>query len=188
VLGRPLDQIRPARATRPKPKVATNHRPTRVAASHKAATRPATAPVAVAPPAAPAPALAAVQQPAPVAPPHAPKQALDDRADPQARIADNVGQGPRAGAQPAAPGIYLGSREQAVVRRFYAAHPAPGPTASWKIGEPVPAGAKLKGVPDEVRAALPQAPGHQYVEVNGEVLLVAERSRVVVDGVSRNAR
>jgi hypothetical protein len=73
-----------------------------------------------------------------------------------------------------------------MVRRYYAAHPAAGERAAWKIGEPVPPKAVMSGVPDEVRAALPRVPpGHQYVQVNGEVVLLAVGSRMVVDGVSR---
>ena len=44
----------------------------------------------------------------------------------------------------------------------------------------------MTGVPDEVRARLPALPpGHQYVQLDGEVVLVAVASRMVVDGVSR---
>jgi Ni/Co efflux regulator RcnB len=44
-------------------------------------------------------------------------------------------------------------------------------------------------VPDDLRAALSALPaGHQYVEVDGDVVLVAVQSRVVVDGISRSAR
>jgi hypothetical protein len=44
-------------------------------------------------------------------------------------------------------------------------------------------------VPDDLRAALPVLPpGHQYVQLDGEVVLVAVQSRMVVDGVSRGVR
>jgi hypothetical protein len=45
------------------------------------------------------------------------------------------------------------------------------------------------GGPDDVRASLPVLPrGHQYVQLDGEVVLVAVQSRMVLDGVSRNMR
>jgi Ni/Co efflux regulator RcnB len=183
VIGRPLDEIRPYRPSRPKstkPKRATQAaagKPVRAAAP--AAIAPAAAPLAIAP---------AAAQPEPAAQ-HAPKQALDDRVNPNARVADNVGQGTRLGRKPLAPGAYLGGKAQAVVRKYYEAHPAPSREPSWKIGEPVPARAELTGVPDKVRAALPKVPpGHQYVQLDGEVVLLAVQSRVVVDGVSRSAR
>lgn len=188
VLGRPLDQIRPARPVRPKPLVIARKQPVHVAASHKAAPRHAVAPAATAAlTAAPPAAAPAATQPAPGTP-HIAKQAVDDRADPNARIVDNVGKGTHIDRQPLAPGVYLSSKDQALVRKYYAANPVPATSGTWKIGEKVPPKASLKGVPDNVRAALPQAPGYQYVQVDGEVVLVAEQSRVVVDGVSRNPR
>lgn len=52
-----------------------------------------------------------------------------------------------------------------------------------------PPRAALTGVPDEVRAALPLLPpGHQYVQLDGDVVLVAVQSRRVVDGISRSLR
>jgi hypothetical protein len=118
--------------------------------------------------------------------PHAAKQALDDRFDPNARMANDVGKGSHLATKPLPSGAYFSSRTQDMVRRYYAAHPAAGERAAWKIGEPVPPKAVMSGVPDEVRAALPRVPpGHQYVQVNGEVVLLAVGSRMVVDGVSR---
>jgi Ni/Co efflux regulator RcnB len=186
VIGRPLDEIRPYRPVRPKPAAAKPSRPKQIAASSKPA--PA-APVAAAPAAAAAVAAApaATTPPAPQA--HAPKQAIDDRVDRQARVVDNVGQGTVVARKSLAPGAFLGSKYQEMVRRYYQAHPAPARAASWKIGEPVPPRATLSGVPDQVRAALPKVPpGHQYVQLDGEVVLIAVQSRMVVDGVSRTER
>jgi hypothetical protein len=102
---------------------------------------------------------------------------------------DNVGQGPVQGTQRAAPGIFFGSKAEAVIRWFYAMHPAPARASKWTIGEPVPPRAALTGVPDNVRAALPPVPpGHQYVQLDDEVVLVAVPSRMVVDGVPRAPR
>ena len=187
VIGRPLDQIRPARPVRQKPAATRAQRPKPVAATSKAVPKltdeavvvapPQAAPAAVAPPAA---AQAAAQGGA-----RPPKQEAD-RADPQARVADNVGQGSEVGIKPTAPGVYFGIRDQALIRRFYASQPASGKGARWKIGEPVPPRVTMRGVPDEVRAALsPVPPGHQYVQLDDEVVLVAVPSRMVVDGIPR---
>lgn len=147
VIGRPLEQIKPARPVRKE---------------------------------------AAVQQ-APASERVA-KQAVDDRVDARTPVPDDVGKGTHFARKPLAPGAYLGSRYQALVRQYYAAHPAPAKPASWKIGEPIPPKAALSGVPDNLRSVLPQAPGHEYVQVDGEVVLVATQSRMVVDGVSRAPR
>jgi Ni/Co efflux regulator RcnB len=189
VIGRPLDQIQPSRPARQKPVAAKAKRPKPVATARKAVPPLTDEPVVVAPPEA---TRAAVAPPAAAqagtAAQRAPKQEAD-RADPQARLPDNVGQGTAVGVKPTAPGIFFGSKQQALIRKFYETHPASGRAPSWKIGEPVPAKASRKGVPDDVRAALPPVPpGHQYVQVDDEVVLVAEQSRMVVDGVSRTVR
>lgn len=188
VIGRPLHEIRPARPVRPKPLAVKPKRTKPVAAAAKSAPKPSTAAAAVAKPAAAAAVVpASVQAPSPQE--HVAKQAIDDRVDPNAPVSNNVGQGSRLGRKPLQPGAYIGSRHQALVRKYYAANPAAVEGPPWQIGEPVPAKAKLTGVPDDLRAALPRLPpGHQYVQVNGEVVLVATPSRMVVDGVSRGAR
>lgn len=212
VIGRPLDQIRPARAVRSKSAAAKPIRRKPVVATTKAvrprqtqtasvrvappAVRAAPAPQPVARQAAPAPRLAAVQ-PAP-APQHAgvqpalvpqqlAKQAPDSRAAPTAQLGDGLGKGARFAGKPFGPGSYFSTRDQALVRRYYETHPASGPLAKWKIGEPIPPKAALTGVPDDLRAALTALPaGHQYVQVDGDVVMVAVQSRVVVDGISRS--
>lgn len=172
VIGRPLDQIRPARPARAKPAAVKPNRPRQVAAS-KAVTAPPPAAVAVAPP---------VVQQAPAAQQvakQAPEQGAGPRTQPATRFA----------SRPLGPGAYFSSRDQALVRRYYDANPASGRVAKWKIGEPVPARSALTGVPDALRAALPVLPpGHQYVQLDGEVVLVAVQSRMVVDGISRSVR
>ena len=180
VIGRPLDQIRPARPVRQKPAAAKPNRPKQLAAGSKAApAKPSVAPVA--------PVAAAVPQ-AP-APQRVAKQALDDRADPRTQVVNDVGKGTRFASKPLGPGVYFSSMHQTLVRRYYQAHPAAGAGGKWRIGEPIPPKAAVTGVPDDVRAALPRVPpGHQYVQLDGEVVLVALPSRMVVDGISRSAR
>lgn len=151
VLGRPVDQIRPARPARPAPAAKT--------------TRPR--PVAAAPKAAPA-------RPAAVA------------AVPQRAAVRQVVQQPRVQR---AIGAYFTDSEQALVRRYYEANPVPVRAPTWKAGETVPEKARMTGVPDDVRAGLPVLPrGLQYVQLDGDVVLVAVESRLVVDGVSRAVR
>jgi hypothetical protein len=73
------------------------------------------------------------------------------------------------------------------VRRYYEQHPAAAQAAHWEIGQPVPSGAAVKPVPKPLRASLPKLPpGHRYVEVGGEVLMIASGSGMVVDGISRS--
>lgn len=191
----------PAEAVRPKPAAIKPNRPRQVTVGTKAAPKPPLARAAVAPTArvaaAPAarvaaapPALAAVAPPAVLgnsAAPRAAKQAVDDRADQREGMADDVGTGARLASKPLDEGAYIGGKHQALVRKYYEAHPASSTrTAQWKIGEPVPRKAALRGIPDDLRARLPVVPpGHQYAQLDGEVVLFAVQSRMVVDGVSR---
>jgi Ni/Co efflux regulator RcnB len=195
VVGRPLDQIKPARPAQQAPAAKPN-RPRPLATTRRATptkapqTRTAAVP-AVRTPAAPA--ARAPAAPAAVmgnaAAPRAAKEAVDDRADPRARAADDVGRGTRFARKPLDAGAYISSKYRALVRQYYEANPPSGKSAKWKIGEPVPRKATLTGVPDDLRARLPVVPpGHQYVQVGGEVVLLAVQSRMVVDGVSRSAR
>jgi hypothetical protein len=179
VIGRPLDQIRPARPVRQKPVAAKPARPKQVAASDKAAPKPRVPTVATAP--------AGVQE-APAARQMA-KQARDYPAAPPTHVAGNVGSRTQLVPRAFGPGAYFSSSDQALVRKYYAMHPVPASEVKWKVGDPVPARAALTGVPDDLRAALPALPpGHQYVQLDGEVVLVAVHTRRVVDGVSRSMR
>lgn len=178
VIGRPLDQIRPSYPARPKP-AAKPTRPKQATVASKA--MPTRRPV-------PAATARATGQGAPVSRPVA-KQVPGHRPDPRTQVAG----GPARSVQPrtrlVVPGAYFSSQEQAMVRRYYATTPVSSDGAKWKVGDPLPARAKLTGVPDELRAALPVLPrSHQYVQVDGEVVLVAVQSRTVVDGVSRGMR
>ena len=187
VLGRPVDQIKPVRPSHGKPVAVTKQAGLKLVPASNL-------PVPLAPAAPPTAAalMPAAVQAAPAAPaalaaaPHGAKQALDDRFDPNARLADDVGKGTHLATKPLPSGAYFSSRTQQMVRNYYASHPGPAKSAGWKIGEPVPPKAVMSGVPDDVRAGLPRLPpGHQYVQIDGEVVLVALPSRMVVDGVSR---
>ena len=177
VVGRPLPPLKPGAPAR-KP-VAVKPAPPRHAA------RPAPAGKTVAQP---AKAVATVAAPDSSAMRHPAKQALDDRADPRG-VRDDVGKGSHFARKALEPGAYFGDRNRAAVRQYYRDHPVAGTAARWQIGEPVPSGAPLAAVPAGLMASLPRVPpGHRYVELGGEVVLIAEGSRMVVDGISRNPR
>lgn len=188
VIGRPLDQIRPARAVHHHAAVSRPRlKPHKQLAASSQPVRPHAQAVTLAPPAArtrPA-ALAPAAPHAAAAPQHAATQAITARPAPRTQVLGNAGASTRVVARTLGPGAYFSSSDQALVRKYYAAHPASG-AAQWKIGEPIPPQSVLTGVPDDLRASLSPLPvGHQYVEVDGDVVLVAVQSRVVVDGVSR---
>jgi Ni/Co efflux regulator RcnB len=194
VIGRPLDQIRPARPSRPaaaekqavaKPapaparKVARQQAPRPAVAPQKAAF-PSTATLGAGPAAALAGSGEAVDRPVE----RVAKMALDDRADPRTRL-DEVGKGTHLSRKRLGPGAYFDDKDRAAVRKYYEANPSPGGAAGWQIGEPVPRDA-VAVVPPELRARLPRLPpGHRYVRVGGELVLVASGSGMVVDGISR---
>lgn len=173
VVGRPLDRgwsfhvapSRPATAT------ATAKKPRTAQAARKPA---ASAQVLGGAAASTAPATA-----------HRAKQALDDRADTGAVLVA-VGEGTHFAHKPLGPGVYFGDRNRAAVRKYYQEHPSAGSPVRWQIGQPVPSGAPVAPVPAGLLASLPKLPpGHRYLELGGEVVLVASGSNMVVDGISR---
>jgi hypothetical protein len=206
VIGKPLDEIRPAKplhlpplpgAKTPSPKhsAAPSSQP-----STKIARQPSAAPHAALPnskqatphAAAPATSQAAPRATAPntaqlgAAGQRPAKQALDDRADPHAQLV-GVGTGTHFARKPLAPGVYFGDKQRAAVRKYYESHPASGAPAHWEIGQPVPSGVPLAPVPPGLLGSLPaQPPGHRYVQLGGEVVLIATGSKMVVDGIPRS--
>lgn len=186
VLGRPLDQIRPSRpakakvakperardakARRPEPLQLT--RKPAPASKSQAASQAQRTPAAQRPQAA--------QRPV--------RQAAQDRAAPRTG-GNKVGQGTHFARKPLGPGAYFGERHRSAVRKYYEVHPASGTAAQWRVGEPVPRGVPLAPVPAGVLASLPELPeGHRYVQLGGEVVLIAAQSKLVIDGISRSAR
>jgi Ni/Co efflux regulator RcnB len=120
---------------------------------------------------------------------HAPrkaKQALDDRADPRMR-SDDVGKGTHFARKPLGQGAYFDNGNREAVRKYYAAHPdkAQPATSSWQIGKSLPAGAGGRPVPAAIAGSLPKVPpGLRYLQVGSDILLVANGSRMVVDGIN----
>jgi len=165
VIGRPLDQIRPSRPVREKRVV----KPARTARAAQ-----------------PAPTPAVARSTSATA--HGAKQALDDRADPSVRI-DDVGKGTHFARKRLGPGAYFADRHRVAVRKYYEQHPLSVAAVPWQIGETVPRGAALAAVPQGLLASLPKLPpGHRYVQLGGEVVLIAAGSKMVVDGISRTPR
>jgi hypothetical protein len=115
-----------------------------------------------------------------------PKQAVDDRADPRMR-SDDVGKGTHLARKPLGQGAYFNNGSREAVRKYYAAHPDKAGAAGtqWQIGEPLPAGAAVQAVPKAIAGSLPKLPpGLRYVLAGSDVLLVANGSRMVVDGIN----
>ena len=55
----------------------------------------------------------------------------------------------------------------------------------WTIGRPLPAAAVPEPVPKAIAGSLPKLPpGHRYMDVGGDILLVAAGSKIVVDGIA----
>src|SRR6059058_3691267 len=120
---------------------------------------------------------------------HKPKQALDDRADTRMRT-DDVGKGSHFARKPTQPGAYFSDRTREAVHSYYASHPAPAQAKKpWEIGQRLPATVAAQPVPPQIVGRLPKLPpGHRYVQVAGDILLIASGSKMVVDGISASAR
>jgi hypothetical protein len=60
----------------------------------------------------------------------------------------------------------------------------PGHSRSWQVGKPIPANAIRFDVPAALAARLGKPPaGHRYVRVGPDILLVSNRTKLVVDGI-----
>ncbi len=61
---------------------------------------------------------------------------------------------------------------------------SPSANRNWKIGQPLPANLSTKTLPPRLLEALGVPPrGHSYVQVEGDLLLIADDSKMVVDSV-----
>lgn len=128
------------------------------------------------------------------------KNERDQRHDVRLR-SDNVGQGTHMGRAPLKPGAYFNDRSREAVHAYYTAHPVkpcppglakknngclpPGQAKKWQIGEPLPSTVVVAPVPQQIVVSLPPVPpGHKYVQVAGDILLIAVGSKMVVDGIN----
>jgi Ni/Co efflux regulator RcnB len=99
-------------------------------------------------------------------------------------------------------GAYFDDRHRDSVHRYYASHEGkscppglakkhngcmpPGQAKKqWSVGEPLPRTVVQAPVPRQIIVTLPPPPaGHKYVQVSGDILLVAVGSMMVVDGIN----
>jgi hypothetical protein len=133
-----------------------------------------------------------------------PKAALDDRGDPTAR-SDDIGKGTHLSKKEIGPGAYFNDRNREAVRAYYGAHAGkncppglakkgngclpPGQAFKWHVGDRLPKDVVAGPVPHAVLVKLPRLPpGHKYVLVAGDVLLIAIGSQMIVDGIDGTAR
>ncbi len=116
-------------------------------------------------------------------------------------LKDDVGQGSHLARQGLQPGAYIGERYRKNVREYYARAYADGKACppgvqkvagkcavpsghAWSIGQPLPAGVAAAPVPQPLMAQLPPTPpGHRYVQVRGDIVLIASGSKMVVDAI-----
>lgn len=61
----------------------------------------------------------------------------------------------------------------------------PGLAKKYRVGDALPPGLDIRAVPRDLLDLLGTAPrGHQYVQVDNDILLIAEASRKVIDAVT----
>jgi hypothetical protein len=75
-----------------------------------------------------------------------------------------------------------------VVRSIFVAKPAyrgsplpPGIAMNYARGKPLPPGIAKKVVPHDVLVLLPERPGHSYIIVDDDIVLVAIATGIVID-------
>jgi len=60
----------------------------------------------------------------------------------------------------------------------------PVPARKWAVGKPLPRDLDYRDLPRDLRRRMPSPPArHRYVQVAGDVLLIAARTGVVVDAI-----
>jgi Ni/Co efflux regulator RcnB len=101
------------------------------------------------------------------------------------------------------PGAYFNDRNRDTVRTYYASAGKggkgcppglakknngcmpPGQAKKWHVGQPLPSDVVWHPVPQQIIISLPPVPvGHRYVQVAGDILLIAVGSKMVVDGIN----
>jgi Ni/Co efflux regulator RcnB len=121
----------------------------------------------------------------------------------QGKGGDDVGKGTNLGIKGLQPGVYFNDRNRQAVQAYYAdagrggksCPPGlakknngclpPGQARKWHVGETLPATVVTYPVPQQILVSLPPVPaGHKYVQVAGDILLVAVGSMMVVDGIN----
>jgi Ni/Co efflux regulator RcnB len=124
----------------------------------------------------------------------------DDRSDTRRR-GDDGGKGRDVARKPQ-PGAYFNDRSRDAVTAYYGGRggkacppglakknngclPPGQAKKQWHVGQPLPPAVVLAPVPRQIVIQLPPVPaGHRYVEVAGDILLIAVGTRMVVDGIN----
>ncbi|TFZ00352.1 RcnB family protein [Ramlibacter humi] len=120
---------------------------------------------------------------------------------------DEHGRDHRPDRRDARVGRYFDDHDRQVVRVYYGEHYGghkacppglakkhngclpPGQARKYAVGQPLPQGVVLYPVPQPVLVQLPPPPpGHKYVRVAADVLLIAVGSSMVVDAITDLAR
>jgi Ni/Co efflux regulator RcnB len=107
-----------------------------------------------------------------------------------------VGEGDHLARKPLQQGAYFNDRNREAVHAYYGKRCPPGlakknngclppgQAKKWQIGEPLPTTVVWTPPPQDVVVLLPRVPpGHQYVQIAGDILLIAVGSKMVVDGI-----
>lgn len=121
----------------------------------------------------------------------------------KANKGDHDGKGKQVARKAPQPGAYFDDRNRDVVHRYYAsaghggkACPPglakknngcmpPGQAKKWQVGQPLPPTVVVYPVPQQIVIGLPPVPvGHKYVQVAGDILLIAVGTKMVVDGIN----
>jgi Ni/Co efflux regulator RcnB len=116
---------------------------------------------------------------------------------------DDGGKGKHVARKSPQPGAYFSDRNRDVVHSYYAsaghggkACPPglakknngcmpPGQAKKWQVGQPLPSSVVVYPVPHQIVIGLPPVPvGHKYVQVAGDILLIAVGTKMVVDGIN----
>lgn len=98
------------------------------------------------------------------------------------------------------PGTYFNDQQRTVVREYYVQNYSsgkkcppglakknngcmpPGQARQWAVGQPVPRGVTVYAVPQPVIVQLPPAPyGYRYARIGGDIVLVQQKSNLIVD-------
>jgi len=115
----------------------------------------------------------------------------------------DAGKGASQHGKPPRAGAYFDDRNRNAVHTYYASAGKngkgcppglakknngcmpPGQAAKWQVGHPLPTTVVTYAVPHQVLVSLPPVPvGHKYVQVAGDILLIAVGSMMVVDGIN----
>ncbi len=87
-------------------------------------------------------------------------------------------------------GVLFGPDAEMEIRSYFRANPyeseslPPGIAMNLERGKTLPPGIAKRYLPDELRARLPEYPYHEIVLVDGDALLIATATMVIVDVLS----